>query len=490
MQCDYCSSIRLVNTIFWNDMPDEISYRPTPVTVTYSDIQGGWPGEGNIDIDPLFADPYNGDFHLKSQAGRWDEFSESWVIDDVTSPCIDAGDPNSSVAFEPFPNGVIINIGVYGNTVEASKSPSGFHTKYSGGTGEPNDPYQIATAEDLMLLGESPEDYDKHFMLIADIDLDPNLPGRKVFDRAIIAPDTNDMESGFQGTSFAGSLDGNDYAITNLTISGRGYLGLFGHVGLGAMISNLGLEAVDVNGTSDDIGGLAAYNEGHLTKNYCTGTVNGDDEVGGLLGNNLGYVTECYSTGSVSGDESVGGLVGYNSGSITTSYSTGTVNGHEDVGGLVSHNSGDIATSYSTGTVNGDEYVGGLVGDNSGSITTSYSTGTVIGNEYVGGLLGLNFSGGQIIRCFSTGLVTGVEDVGGLIGDNYADVTDSFWDMETSTLPYSEGGIGKTTAEMQTASTFLEASWDFVDETENGIEDIWWILEGQDYPRLWWEILE
>jgi len=51
--------------------------------------------------------------------------------------------------------------------------------KYGGGTGEPNDPYQIATAADLIALGETPEDYDKHFILTADIDLDPNLPGRK-----------------------------------------------------------------------------------------------------------------------------------------------------------------------------------------------------------------------------------------------------------------------------------------------------------------------
>ncbi len=50
--------------------------------------------------------------------------------------------------------------------------------QYGGGTGEPNDPYQIATAEDLMLLGESPEDYDKHFILTADIDLDPTFTGR------------------------------------------------------------------------------------------------------------------------------------------------------------------------------------------------------------------------------------------------------------------------------------------------------------------------
>ena len=41
---------------------------------------------------------------------------------------------------------------------------------------------------------------------------------------------------------------------------------------------------------------------------------------------------------------------------------------------------------------------------------------------------------------------------------------------------------------MQDASTFLEAGWDFTDETENGTDDIWWILEGQDYPRLWWEL--
>ncbi len=39
-------------------------------------------------------------------------------------------------------------------------------------------------------------------------------------------------------------------------------------------------------------------------------------------------------------------------------------------------------------------------------------------------------------------------------------------------------------------STFAEAGWDFVDETENGTDDIWWILEGQDYPRLWWEPVE
>jgi len=70
--------------------------------------------------------------------------------------------------------------------------------------------------------------------------------------------------------------------------------------------------------------------------------------------------------------------------------------------------------------------------------------------------------------------------------DTYAyGQTNCFWDKEVSGLRM---GDGLTTAEMQTASTFLEAGWDFIDETENGTEDIWWIDEGQDYPRLWWEL--
>jgi predicted outer membrane repeat protein len=101
-------------------------------------------GYGNIYADPCFADPgywadaddpniaaepndpnavwIDGDYHLKSQAGRWDPASKSWIQDDVTSPCIDAGDPNMPVGDEPMPNGSIINMGAYGGTPEASKS--------------------------------------------------------------------------------------------------------------------------------------------------------------------------------------------------------------------------------------------------------------------------------------------------------------------------------------------------------------------------------
>lgn len=81
------------------------------------------PGVANyLNINPSFADPANGDYHLKSQAGRWDPNSQSWVQDAVTSPCIDAGNMERAIGFEPFPNGGIVNLGAYGGTAEASKS--------------------------------------------------------------------------------------------------------------------------------------------------------------------------------------------------------------------------------------------------------------------------------------------------------------------------------------------------------------------------------
>lgn len=137
------SDISMVNCILW-DGGNEVIKTETRPNIIYSNIQGGWEGEGNNAEDPLFVNPgywadaddpnivaepndpnavwIDGDYHLKSEAGRWDLISQSWVIDDVTSPCIDGGDPNSLVEYEPEPNGGRINMGAYGGTAEASKS--------------------------------------------------------------------------------------------------------------------------------------------------------------------------------------------------------------------------------------------------------------------------------------------------------------------------------------------------------------------------------
>ena len=115
--------INLIDNIIYANTPTDLG-GIEPDQIFYSDIgDGGFAGiNGNICSNPLFADPNNDDYHLKSQAGRWDANEGRWTKDGVTSPCIDAGDPASPVGLEPFPNGGIINMGAYGGTAEASKS--------------------------------------------------------------------------------------------------------------------------------------------------------------------------------------------------------------------------------------------------------------------------------------------------------------------------------------------------------------------------------
>ncbi|GAH63521.1 unnamed protein product, partial [marine sediment metagenome] len=149
LEC-YDGSASITNSIIWNnnlglsiaapDINDINDVNDVVVVVTYSDIQmfdsngvinpgAVWDGEGNINEDPLFADPdiWVPDYHLKSIAGRWDPQDpmnqQGWVFDNVHSPCIDGGDPSSAYLLEPAPNGSRINMGAYGNTRQASKSP-------------------------------------------------------------------------------------------------------------------------------------------------------------------------------------------------------------------------------------------------------------------------------------------------------------------------------------------------------------------------------
>jgi hypothetical protein len=106
----------------------------TAPSVTYSDVQGGIAGSGNMDVNPSFADPgyWNdpnagdfyvpGDYHLRSTTGRFWPVFKMWVSDKVDSPCIDAGDPATDATAEPKPNGGLVNMGAYGGTSQASKS--------------------------------------------------------------------------------------------------------------------------------------------------------------------------------------------------------------------------------------------------------------------------------------------------------------------------------------------------------------------------------
>jgi hypothetical protein len=334
------------------------------------------------------------------------------------------------------------------------------------GGGLVQNPYQIVTTDQLILLGKASILWDKHFVLDADINLDPNLPNARFFSQAVIP-------------TFMGVFDGNGHVVRHLTIRGESYLGLFGRLASSAEVKNLGVLGVNITGSGSYVAGLVGQNGGDVIHCYSTGVVSGSEYVGALLGYNTGTVAHCYNTGSVSGEKHlVGGLAGDNRGTLTACYNTGSVSGASFVGGLAGGNNGWTTQCYSTGSVSGASFVGGMVGHNPfGRVTNCYSSGSVNGTSMVGGLVGFNL--GDVNCCYSAGAVKGISFVGGLVGAAVHVVTASFWDG---------GGTGKTTAEMQTPKTFLDAGWDFVGETANGTEDIWWINEGKDYPRLWWEL--
>jgi hypothetical protein len=121
-------------------------------------------------------------------------------------------------------------------------------------------------------------------------------------------------------------------------------------------------------------------------------------------------------------------------------------------------------------------------------------------SSYVGGLVGV--SGSTIEKCYSTGVVLAASGTyiykGGLLGykgENGGVITACFWDTKTSGITNGVGGgtavtTGKTTAEMQTLSTFTLAGWDFTNETANGTDDYWQMrCEGMNYPKLSWQVL-
>jgi len=152
-----CDTIA-INCIFWNNTAQTGSQIATSgdhvgstLTVNYCDIENyldglyvpsgctlNW-GEDNINADPLFADPCDGDFHLKSEGWRWSKYivhGSHWWCDYVTSPCIDAGNPGSPLGNElliipddpthDWGENIRINMGAYGGTAQASMPPYGW----------------------------------------------------------------------------------------------------------------------------------------------------------------------------------------------------------------------------------------------------------------------------------------------------------------------------------------------------------------------------
>ena len=207
---------------------------------------------------------------------------------------------------------------------------------------------------------------------------------------------------GDTATKFTGAFNGQGYTIANLTINRptTDGVGLFGYVGAGVTVQDVGLLGAAVTGRNN-VGALAGINAGTITRSYATGVVNGTGGyIGGLVGYNFGTgsnVTQSYASVTVgSPNFYVGGLVGYNEGAIAQAYAVGAVSG-QYAGGLAGNNSGTITQAYAAGAMSGSS-LGGLVGNNGGTISQSYfdtvTTGqnAAIGNGSVNGGIGLTTS--------------------------------------------------------------------------------------------------
>jgi hypothetical protein len=378
-------------------------------------------------------------------------------------------------------------------------------TDMMAGSGTENDPFIIDTAAKMNAAGLYIYEWDKYFLLSANVDMSAYSGQKFNIIGCYIIP-------------FTGVFDGDNHKISNLSYSSpeQYYVGLFGcvdsllaevkDVGLlnptieakenvGSLagylkegtVSNCYAENVNVTG-NEAAGGLVGYNEISMANCHSTGKVKGNTDIGGLVGiNSEGSITGSYSSCVVSGDSQVGGLIGNNSGPLTNCYANNDVDGYDLIGGLVGRNDSSINKCYSSGFVTGTIEVGGLAGRNyaPGSIANSYSSCSVLAGLWVGGLVGVNES--TISKCYSSGKVVGTRlSVGGLTAYNSGTITNSFWDTETSGQTTSDDGTGKTTANMKTKATFIAAGWDFTGETANGSLDIWKINQG-DYPRLNWQ---
>jgi len=314
---------------------------------------------------------------------------------------------------------VLILLGTFGLTGTA------WAGTYSGGTGEPNSPYKIATANDLNDIGNHIEDFNDCFILVNDI----NMAGYNGTQFNII---------GALGDPFTGVFDGNGHTISNFSyeISSGYSIGLFRIVDdPNAVIKNLSMVDPNINGgTGDGVGALV----GELANGTISGCavqggrISGRRYIGGLVGQarrpyGVKTLTNCYSKCTVSGDYGIGGVVGVlwpMKGQVTIRYcsSTGSVSGGKYVGGVVGNLEGSIYDCNSSAVVSGDDYVGGLVGSAIapvGEIINCSAVGNVTATgDFVGGLVGENMES-HISDCCEAGDVEGSSMVGGLIGYNY-----------------------------------------------------------------------
>ncbi len=333
-------------------------------------------------------------------------------------------------------------------------------SSFAGGTGTSDDPYLIASAEQLAYLAEQVNSgtttFEGEYIKLTD-----NI----VLNNSIGSSSKKWTPIG-GANPFKGTFDGTGYTVKGVYINNSdSYQGLFGSSG--GTIKNVNVTGSITGG--EDVGGVCGSNGeyvgsdsyyGNIENCSFSGTVRGSEDVGGICGFNFAYVTDystvvnCRNEGAVSSSgDYVGGICGDSYGKILLCCNTGLISGDNDrIGGICGYNGdGLIEKCYNTGSVSGQSsFVGGVCGENnSGTIKNTYNTGNVKGDNYVGGVCGVN--AGTTENSFSSCYVSGSNYVGGVCGYNQRTVTNCYYNKNL-VLQDNGNGTGKTTAELCTLS--------------------------------------
>ena len=298
------------------------------------------------------------------------------------------------------------------------------------GSGTIEEPFLIDSAAALQYVGRNAETLSAYYKQEVDLDLDG----------------VSWTPIGATTSPFIGTYDGNNKRITNLQINtSASSQGLFGCIGLGGTVKNLGLEDVIIVG-GDSVGGVVGYNSGTVENCYATGSVTGSAyNVGGVVGDNRGTVRNCYATSTVI---------------LTSSY---------NVGGVVGANDGTVENCYATGDVTGTEYVGGVVGRNivygivrnciafNSTVTSLSKKGRVIGYDPVSNTLSNNYARSDMAGLSITPSVSGIEG---------ADIDDSDYYNTTWWTDTAKWSFGETDVWNAPSGTTLPTFKDMPAETQ------------------------